>query len=306
VKIKEKIRNWFKNYLPKIKSFFVDRKKRKKLISVVAVIVVVIIGAYYGYRTYLKKNAVAIVNGEIITLSDLKQKISTYPEFYQEYVKQAPQQALEDFIGEKLLMQKAKKFEGNYKKRIKKAVEEYKKDLLIKEFLTDQVLSKAQISQDEIKNYYNNNLKDFLIPERVHLYEIVVSTEEEARNILNRLSSGEDFSEIAKTESISQSKDKGGDLGMISRGQLMPELEEILFSMKPNQVLEKVIRTDQGYHIIKIGEKQPSHLQTLEEATPTIRQILINQKRSQLLNTYVNQIKNESKIIRFNDKLKNL
>ncbi|MGB9641929.1 MAG: peptidylprolyl isomerase [Candidatus Ratteibacteria bacterium] len=306
MKIKEKVKNCLKNYLPKIKSCFADRKKRKKLVSGVAVIVVVIIGAYYGYRTYLKKNAVAIVNGEIITLSELKQKISTYPEFYQEYVKQAPQQALEDFIGEKLLMQKAKKFEGNYKKRIKKAVEEYKKDLLIKEFLTDQVLSKAEISQDEIKNYYNNNLKDFLMPERVHLYEIVVSTEEEARNILNRLSNGENFSEIAKTESISQSKDKGGDLGMISRGQLMPELEEILFSMKPNQVLEKVIRTDQGYHIIKIGEKQPSHLQTLEEATPTIRQILINQKRSQLLNTYINQIKNESKIIRFNDKLKNL
>lgn len=306
MKIKENVKNCWKKFIERTKNCFVDRKKRKKALITIVVIAVIVVASNIAYRQYLKKNAVAIVNGEIITLSALKQKISSYPEFYQQYVKQFPQQALEDYIGERLLMQKAKKFERKYSKEIKKAIENYKNDLLIKEFLADQVLSKADISQDEIKNYYNNNLKDFLVPERVHLYEIVVATEEEARNILNRISSGEDFSEIAKKESISPSKDKGGDLGMISRGQLMPELEEILFSMKPNSVLEKVVRTDQGYHIIKIGEKQPAHLQTLEEATPTIKQILINQKRTQLLNTYVNQIKNESKIIRYNEKLKQL
>lgn len=285
---------------------FKDRKKRKKSVLVLCILIVVILTLYIAQFQYRKKNAVAIVNGEIITLSDLREKISTYPEFYQQYVKQFPQQALEDYIGEKLLMQKAKKYERNYRKKMKKEIENYKKDLLIKEFLSDQVLSKAEISQEEIKNYYNNNLKDFLVPERIHLYEIVVQTEDEARNILNRLANGEDFSEIAKKESISSSKEKGGDIGMISRGQLMPELEEILFAMKPNQVLEKVVRTDQGYHIIKIGEKQASHLQTLEEATPVIKQILINQKRSQLLNTYINELKNKSKIIRFSDKVKNL
>ncbi|MCM8817057.1 MAG: peptidylprolyl isomerase [Candidatus Omnitrophica bacterium] len=301
-----KMRSLCKKLREKISICFRDRKKRKKIILWLCIVVIIIVGSYSGHIMYLKKNAVAIVNGEIITLSELKQKISTYPEFYQEYVKQFPQQALEDFIGEKLLMQKAKKYERNYRKKIQKALENYKKELLIKEFLSDQVLNKAEISQEEIKNYYNNNLKDFLMPERVHLYEIVVSTEEEARNILSRLSNGEDFSEIAKKESISSSKEKGGDLGMISRGQLMPELEEIIFAMKPNQVLEKVVKTDQGYHILKIGEKQTAHLQTVEEATPIIKQILVNQKRSQLLNTYINELKNKSKIIRFNEKIKTL
>lgn len=306
MKIKDKVKNSCNLLKTKTKTYFKDRKKRKKFTFIVIVLIVILFAAYTGYRQYLKKNAVAIVNGQIITLSELKEKISTYPEFYQEYVKKFPEQALEDFIGEKLLMQKAQGYERNYRKKIKKALENYKKDLLIKEFLSDQVLNKANISQDEIKNYYNNNLKDFLVPEQIHLYEIVVPTEEEARSILTRLSNGEDFSEIAKKESISSSKEKGGDLGMISRGQLMPELEEILFSLKQNQVLEKVVRTDQGYHIIKIGEKQTAHLQTLEEATPVIKQILINQKRSQLLNTYINEIKNKSKIIRFTEKLKGL
>ncbi|MCM8788748.1 MAG: peptidylprolyl isomerase, partial [Candidatus Omnitrophica bacterium] len=297
---------WCKVLRTRMGNYFRDRKKRKKFILILGTLVIIVIAAFSGYKQYLKKNAVAIVNDKIITLLDLKEKISTYPEFYQEYVKQFPQQALEDFIGEKLLMQQAKRYERHYRKNIKKALENYRKDLLIKEFLSDQVLNKAEISPEEIKNYYNNNLKDFLVPERIHLYEIVVPTEEQARDIISRLSNGEDFSEIAKKESISSSKDRGGDLGMISRGQLMPELEEILFSMKPNQVLEKVVRTDQGFHIIKSGKKQPAHLQTVEEATSVIKQILINQKRSQLLNTYINELKNKSKIVRFSEKLKNL
>lgn len=306
MKIKESTGNLCKKIFAGTKKFFSDRKKRKKSIMVVAVVIIIAVVAYIGWKQYMKKAAVAIINGEILTLSELRNKISTYPEFYQEYVRQVPQQALEDFISEKLLMQKARKYEKRYRKKIKKALENYKNELIIKEFLTDQVLSRADISQDEIKAYYNNNLKDFLRPEKIHLYEIVVPTEEEVKNILNRLDSGENFSEIAKQESISSSKEKGGDLGMISRGQLAPELEELLFSMKPDQILGKTVKTEQGYHIIKTGEKQPSHLQTLEEATPTIRQILINQKRSQLLNTYINQTKNESRIIRFNDKLKQL
>jgi len=306
VKIKESVKKCYKGFTTGIKKCFSDKKKRKKIILAVVSVIVVVIAAYYGWRQILKKNAVAIVNGKVITLSELRNKISTYPEFYQDYVKQVPQQALEDYIGEKLLMQKAKKYERKYSKKIKQELENYKNDLLIKEFLTDQVLSKANISQDEIKMYYNNNLKDFLVPEKIHLYEIVVPTQEAAEAVLKRLSEGEDFSEIAKRESISSSKDKGGDLGMIARGQLTPEIEELLFSMKPNQVLGKTVKTEQGYHILKVGEIQPSHLQSIEEATPTIKQILITQKRSQLLSTYLNQLKNESKIIRFNDKLKQL
>ncbi len=123
---------------------------------------------------------------------------------------------------------------------------------------------------------------------------------------MNRIQSGEDFSEIAKKESISQSAEKGGDLGNISRGQLVPELEEIIFSLKPNQVLEKIVRTEKGFHIIKVGEKHSAHLQDLDEATPVIRQILVNQKRTQYLNTYVNDLKNKSKIIRFPERVKSL
>ena len=290
-----------------IKKIFINNTKtRKKAITVIIGIIVVVIAAYYGNKYHQKKNAIAIVNGDIITLEELKEKISTYPEFYQEYVKQVPQQALEDYISEKLLTQKAKKYERHYRKQIKKALENYKNDLIIKEFLQDQVLSKADISQEEINSYYNANLKDFFIPERIHLYEIVVPTIEAAETILKRLSDGEDFSEIAKRESISSSKENGGDLGMVTKGQLTPEIEEILFSMKPNQILGKTVKTEQGYHILKIGEIQPSHLQPLVEAAPTIKQILINQKKTQLLNDYLTQIKNDSKIIRFTDKLRQL
>ncbi len=164
MKFKEKIRVLYVKVKGKPLQFIKDRKKRNLLIYALILIIIAGSGSYIFFKTYMKKNAVAIVNGEVITIPELREKIASYPEFYKEYVKQLPQQALEDFIGERLLLQKAKQFAPRYRKKIKKALEEYRKELLIREFLSDQVLSKIEVSQDEIKSYYNSNLKDFFVP----------------------------------------------------------------------------------------------------------------------------------------------
>lgn len=293
--------------LERTKKLLTSAKFKKWLLVVVCVIVVAAAG-YSIYRSrFYKKDAVAIINGQKITIAQLKKKISKYPDFYQQYMKQYPQEALNDYIGELLLLQQAKKYAKKYREKINEQIEDYKKDLLIREYLNDQVMSKAEITEDEIKAYYNEHLKEFFMPERVHLYEIVVPTQEAAETILKRLNTGEDFSEIARKESIStSSKDKGGDIGIISRGQLMPEMEELIFSMKTGEVFPKVIKTEQGYHIVKVGEKMPAQLQTLEQASPTIRQNLIQMRKKQLLQTYVNQLKNQSKIQQFPENLKAL
>ena len=286
--------------------FWKQPKQYRIYVKIFAGIVLLIVAACIINAKIHAKYVVAVVDGEKITINELKAKISSYPDFYKQYAQQLPQQALDDYIDELLLVHKAGHYYLRYRKDIARQVEDYRRQLLIKEFLNEMVLSKADITSDEVKDYYNSHLNDFYLPERVHLYEIVLSSQEEAESVLKRLNLGGDFSEIAMKESKGPTKEKGGDMGLIAKGQLFPELESIIFQMKEHEILDKVIKTEQGYHVIKIGEKYPSQIQTLEEATPSIKQLVINQKRKQILDDYIKELKKNARVKVFEERLKGL
>ena len=298
-----------KKYLAQIRRLLhktVQKSNRKFLLLAIGVLLLILIGAMIFSHLFSKQNVIALINGEPITATQLQEKISEYPDFYRQYAKELPQQALDDYINEQLIYQKAHKFSPRYRAKINKQLSRYRRELLIKEYLEDQVLSTIQVTQEELKTYYNSHLNDFLLPERLHLYEIVVPTQESAENIIKRLSLGEDFGEIAKKESQGSAKEKGGDLGIIVRGQLMPELEAIVFSMKSGDILGKVVKTENGFHILRVGERFPSQIQSLEEATPNITKIVLTQKKRQALDAYVAKLKEDAQVVIHKEKLGDL
>lgn len=85
---------------------------------------------------------------------------------------------------------------------------------------------------------------------KVHCAHILVKTEKEAQNILERLKKGDKFANIAKEVSLCPSKKRGGDLGTFSRGQMVKEFEKAAFSMQKGEI-SPVVKTKFGYHIIK-------------------------------------------------------
>ncbi len=144
-----------------------------------------------------------------------------------------------------------------------------------------KVAATIPVSDAQIQNYYNSHLDQYRTPARVHARHILLSTtnkpkdevpkiKAQAEDILKQLKGGASFEELAKKYSQDPgSAQKGGDLGWVSRGQMVKNFEDSVFSLKDKE-LSGVITTEYGFHIIQVLERQPPHLQTLDEVKPQI------------------------------------
>jgi peptidyl-prolyl cis-trans isomerase D len=151
-------------------------------------------------------------------------------------------------------------------------------------------LPPIELSDAEIERYYRQNRQRFEISERIRASHILFTTEgksddektalqEKAQGLLAEIKAGADFTEMAKTHSQDAgTAPKGGDLGWIMRGQMVPSFEKASFALQPSEISD-VITTDYGFHIINVHERENSHIQALDEVRDTIRQE-ITQDRS--------------------------
>src|ERR1700733_642131 len=151
-----------------------------------------------------------------------------------------------------------------------------------------KVADTIQISDAQVLDYYNAHKEEYRTPERVHARHILLSIankpkdqvpaiQAQAEALLKQIKAGGDFAELAKKNSQDPgSAQKGGDLGFVSRGQMVKNFEDAVFTLKPNEI-SNVVTTEYGFHIIQVLEKQPAHLQTMDEVKPAIVTAMKNQ-----------------------------
>ena len=151
-----------------------------------------------------------------------------------------------------------------------------------------KVADSIQLTDAQIQDYYNSHKDEYRTPERVRARHILLSTankpkdevakiQAQADALLKQIKAGGDFAELAKKNSQDPgSAQKGGDLGWVSRGQMVKNFEDAVFTLKPNEI-SNVVTTEYGFHIIQVLEKQPAHLQSLDEVKPAITVTLKNQ-----------------------------
>ena len=149
-----------------------------------------------------------------------------------------------------------------------------------------------QIPESELKSYYQQNLASYQLPEKVRASHILLKTEgksseesekikTKATDLLLQVRKGADFAELAKKNSEDPvSAANGGDLGAFPRGAMVPEFDQAAFTLGVGAVSD-LVKTQFGYHIIKIVEKQPAHTQTFEEVENLIRPTLLQRKAEQ-------------------------
>jgi len=142
----------------------------------------------------------------------------------------------------------------------------------------------AKISEDDIKARYEKDVAGYVAPEEVHARHILVKTEDEANAILKELAAGGDFQAIAKEKSQDPgSKANGGDLGFFAKGQMVPEFEAEAFALKPGETSAKPVKTQFGYHILKVEERRTQPVPTLDQVREQVIQMVERDKYQEAL-----------------------
>ena len=161
------------------------------------------------------------------------------------------------------------------------------------QFDTDVYLSKAEVTPEEIKTYYDENNQMFETPKTVSASHILIKVPVEGGgsleadkkkiilDVLAQLKQGKDFSELAKTYSEDPGKENGGKLGFFKHEDMVKPFADKAFSMKPGEISDPV-RTQFGWHIIKVDDVKEASKKSLEEATVAIVETLKKRKAKTL------------------------
>jgi peptidyl-prolyl cis-trans isomerase SurA len=182
-----------------------------------------------------------------------------------------------------------------------------RKGLLTQRVISQEVGSHITIGKEEVQKYYEEHKKEYIRPEQVGLREIEVSTEgkkdselpdlkKKAETALKRVKDGEDFGEIAKRFSDGSTAKQGGFLGIYKRGELSKQLEDIVFTMKKNDLTD-VLDTKQGYLVLQVLEHYDEGEQPLEKVENEITDHLYSERMEPKLREYLKTLREQSYVV---------
>ena len=145
-----------------------------------------------------------------------------------------------------------------------------------------QDTGKAALSDDAEHKLYDEAIKQAKSEEEVHARHILVATEDEAKAILAQLKGGADFATLAKEKSKDPGAADGGDLGYFTKDQMVPEFAEVAFKLDKGQLSDPV-KTQFGWHIIKVEDKRIKPAPTFDQVKPQIENYIARRAQSELV-----------------------
>lgn len=198
---------------------------------------------------------------------------------------------LEQVIGNKLLLLDAKRNLYEAEAAFREQLNRLKDNLLIS-YAGEKVFSGVNVTEAEAKEYYEANKAKFLQGETVNASHILVDSEEKAKSIYEEISSGKKtFEEAAKEYSSCPSGQEGGNLGDFGRGQMVPEFDKAVFAMEVGTVTDVPVKTQFGYHLIKLNSKGEAKEPEYSEVSGEIKAVLLGEKRRKAYESKINQLK---------------
>ncbi len=164
----------------------------------------------------------------------------------------------------------------------------------------DASLKDVTASDEDAKKFYDEHPDQFTQPERVHVRHILISDDVTSADAIAKiqadLKAGASFDEVAKSCSLCPSAAQGGDLGEVSKGQMVPEFETAAFALKNPGDLSEPVKTQFGWHIIRLEDRTPSSLEPLDTVKPQLLQYLTNEKRNEAFKNAVEGLKKTYKV----------
>lgn len=252
--------------------------------------------------TTIRGPLLAKVNGWAMGLNDFRQRLDALkamvPEDQrgQELGAQDKKNILQELVNMQILSKVAKEKGINKDTDVKEAVENFRNSLLVQK-LRENITKDVVVTDAEITNFYNTNKLAFQKPEERKVREIVVPSESQAKNILIRLLQGESFSVLARTNSIAESAQKGGDLGYITPQpeQRFQKFWEVAFTTDEGDA-SSYFKGPEGYYIVKVDDIRGGEAQPLTEVRSQISQYLKAQKVQRKIEDMIYEAKQRLKV----------
>lgn len=239
-----------------------------------------------------KDPVVAVVNGTELRASALMAYRRSLPP---QMASQVPYEALLDsMINNALIFEQGKKDGTDKDPEVKQALKDIEQQLVVKAWMGKKL--KATVNDAAVKQAYDKFLANYKPQEEVHARHVLSDSEEGAKAIIADLKKGADFAETAKTKSKDPSaKQNGGDLGYFAKDEMVPQFADAAFAMQAGQLLDAPVKTQFGWHVIKVEDRRMSTAPAFEQVQPMLREQLAEETADRLLS----DMRGKAKVKRF-------
>lgn len=238
---------------------------------------------------------VARVDGDPILLSELMAAVADLPP----ELRQAPPQRLlpallDQLITQRAIVNAARRAGLDRDPDVRARVRRAEDQELQQAILTREVA--GRVTDAQVREAYDRQIAGGPPEDEVRARHILVRTEAEARAAIAEVQGGADFAAVATRLSTDPGSRNGGDLGFFRRGDMIPEFAEAAFALQPGQMTESPVRTQFGWHVIKVEERRRTEPPPFEEVQTQIRQQLFERE----VNATVERLRSAARIERFN------
>lgn len=237
---------------------------------------------------------VARVNGAEIRRSEVIQVMENLPEQY----RSLPPVYLFDLVltqmvDRKLVVAEADKAKLGDDAMVKKRVEEARERAVQELFISREV--EKGLTEDKLRERYKKMIAENTAEEEIRARHILVQDENEAKALIAELKKGKDFAELAKSKSSGPSANSGGDLGFFKKEDMVPEFTEAAFALKPGAYTETPVKSQFGWHVIKLEERRKAPPPEFEASKDELRQ----QVARESINEIVTKLRSGAKVEQF-------
>ena len=212
---------------------------------------------------------VAELNGETITLGDMTEFQKTVPTAAEMEIKTILPQLLNFYIDQRLVITAARGRGLEDDPKVKEQLERLENELVRQAYLRDEISDR--VTPEAIELSYNKTMETVVQEPEVKARHILVETEDEAEALLQDIADGAEFADLAMERSTGPSGPQGGDLGWFVAGTMVPEFAQAAFALQPGEVSPSPVKTDFGWHVIKVEDRRLKPVPTLAEMSDQIR-----------------------------------
>lgn len=252
----------------------------------------------------------AEVAGEVITLEHFNRELLALPEYTRKRMNTAEQKQkhLDRMIDEILLLREAERRGVDRDEEIQGKVERYRRRLLTERLYQEVASERSRVGEAEVRRYYEEHKDRFTQQERIRASQILIllppdagpekdaEAKKRAQAALDRVRAGEDFGGVANQVSEAPEASRGGDLGYFSRGRMLPEFEKTAFSLKEVGDTSDLVRTQFGYHIIRLTGREPARELPVEEVWDRIVRQVESANRREIRQSLAQELRERSRV----------